>query len=103
MSGLSVGKSRISVTSVPCVATELKFCPRRLKPHWQTKYSLSKGLENVRSARSSISSFRVGSFTFRTVGAYDSNVMQSGWPKPALSSFGEGANMAKMAVKLRDY
>ena len=50
--------------------------------------------------RSSISSDRARSFTFRTVGAYYSNVMQSVWPRLALRSYGEGANMAKMAVPL---
>ena len=45
--------------------------------------------------RSSISSDRARSFTFRTVGAYYSNVMQSVWPRLALRSYGEGANMAK--------
>ena len=45
--------------------------------------------------RSSISSDRARSFTFRTVGAYYSNVMQAVWPRLALRSYGEGANMAK--------
>ena len=48
--------------------------------------------------RSSISSDRARSFTFRTVGAYYSNVMQAVWPRPALRSYGEGANMAHMAL-----
>ena len=50
--------------------------------------------------RSSISSDRARSFTFRTVGAYYSNVMLAVWPRLALRSYGEGANMAKMAVPL---
>ena len=45
--------------------------------------------------RSSISSNRARSFTFRTVGAYYSNVMQAVWPPLALRSYGEGANMAQ--------
>ena len=45
--------------------------------------------------RSSISSDRARSFTFRTVGAYYSNVMQAVWPRLALRSYGEGANMAQ--------
>ena len=44
--------------------------------------------------RSSISSDRARSFTFRTVGAYYSNVMLAVWPPLALRSYGEGANMA---------
>ena len=48
--------------------------------------------------RSSISSDRARSFTFRTVGAYYSNVMLAVWPPLALRSYGEGANMAKRAV-----
>ena len=48
--------------------------------------------------RSSISSDRARSFTFRTVGAYYSNVMQAVWPRLALRSYGEGANMANMAL-----
>ena len=32
---------------------------------------------------------------FRTVCAYYSNVMQAVWPRLALRSYGEGANMAK--------
>ena len=47
--------------------------------------------------RSSISSDRARSFTFRTVGAYYSNVMQAVWPRLALRSYGEGANMAQKA------
>ena len=43
------------------------------------------------SVRSSISSDRARSFTFWTVGAYYSNVMQSLWPRLALRSYGEGA------------
>ena len=50
--------------------------------------------------RSSISSDRARSFTFRTVGAYYSNVMQAVWPRLALRSYGEGANMAKMALPM---
>ena len=46
--------------------------------------------------RSSISSDRARSFTFRTVGAYYSNVMLAVWPRLALRSYGEGANMAKI-------
>ena len=45
--------------------------------------------------RSSISSDRARSFTFRTVGAYYSNVMLAVWPRLALRSYGEGANMAQ--------
>ena len=48
--------------------------------------------------RSSISSDRARSFTFRTVCAYYSNVMQAVWPRLALRSYGEGANMANMAL-----
>ena len=47
------------------------------------------------SVRSSISSDRARSFTFRTVGAYYSNVMQAVWPRLALRSYGEGANMGR--------
>ena len=53
--------------------------------------------------RSSISSDRARSFTFRTVGAYYSNVMQAVWPRLALRSYGEGANMAHKGSANRIY
>ena len=34
------------------------------------------------------------------MGAYGSSVMQSVWPRLALSSYGEGANMAKKGSQL---